>query len=214
MMAPVKPDGETLRAVGVMVPAARETSDCGDLTVTQMLTLLTAEEYAKLDDDRPTELVRGRVIYLTQPFPLHGFVCQRIAFMMQIFLEGHDLGRVFINDTGVVTERSPDTVRGVDVAYYSYIRLPKDASLNRWPEVSPDIAFEVLSPSNRRGETLTKVGEYLRNGSMYVCVVNPKRRLIDVYQPDDTVTTCNETESVLFPDLLPGFELPVARVFA
>ena len=41
------------------------------------------------------------------------------------FVEEHDLGRVMSNDSGVITERDPDTVRGADVAYYSYARLPE-----------------------------------------------------------------------------------------
>src|SRR2546425_123401 len=88
--------------------------------------LLTVEQYSSLPDNgRPTELVRGRIVEMNPPKPWHGYVCTRISRFVDGFADGHDLGRVMINDSGVITERGPDTVRGADVCFYSYQRLPK-----------------------------------------------------------------------------------------
>src|SRR5258707_14195736 len=86
---------------------------------------LTAEEYALLDNGQPTELVRGRIVPMNPPYPWHGYVCSKLSRILGNYVEEHDLGRVMSNDSGVVTERGPDTVRGADVAFYSYDRLPK-----------------------------------------------------------------------------------------
>ena len=81
-------------------------------------TLLTAEEYARLPDNgRPTELVRGRVIEMNPPAPRHGQVCFRVGRIVAEFAEAHGIGQIICNDSGVITERDPDTVRGADVVF-------------------------------------------------------------------------------------------------
>ena len=85
--------------------------------------LLTAEEYGELPDNgQPTELVRGRIVPLNMPAPRHGEICVVTIYLLKRFLEDHPLGRVVSNDSGVITERDPDTVRGGDLAFYSYQR--------------------------------------------------------------------------------------------
>ena len=83
--------------------------------------LLTAEEYGQLPDlGRPTELVRGRIVEMNVPYPRQGQVCSQVAYFLQKFLDDHDLGHVITNDSGVIVERDPDTVRGADVSFISY----------------------------------------------------------------------------------------------
>jgi hypothetical protein len=73
------------------------------------------------------------------------------------FLEDHDIGRAVTNDSGVVTERNPDTVRGADVMYHSYHqRMPADMEPEDYPEVPPEIIWEVLSPNDRRQKVLAR----------------------------------------------------------
>ncbi len=90
--------------------------------------LLTAEEYLLLPDTgRPTELVRGRIVSTDWPTPWHGYVCCNVAGVLGDFVEEVKGGRL-TNGSGVVTERDPDTVRGADVAFYSYERVPRARS--------------------------------------------------------------------------------------
>ena len=181
--------------------------------MTQALALLTAEDFVKLQDGQLSELVRGRVIPMNMPVPRHGVVCSNIGFLLAKYLDEHDIGRVMTNDTGVITERGPDTVRGVDVAFFSYDRLPRNARPDRYPESAPDIAFEVLSPSDRPGEVQTKVGEYLRAGARRVCVVHWRRNAITVYWPDDAIRTYEESDVIDLSDILPGFRLSVRDAY-
>jgi Uma2 family endonuclease len=173
--------------------------------------LLTAEEYARRPDPGyPEELVRGRVVPMPQPKPRHGHLCNKAGRLLGNFCEEHHLGWVFNNDTGVVTERNPDTVRGADVAYYSFTRLPERELPDGYPPVAPDLVIEVLSPNDRWPRVLVKVGEYLDAGTSLVVVLDDDNRRVhvfsahgaEVFGPDDDVT---------FPDVLPGFIVAARR---
>lgn len=135
--------------------------------------LLTAEQFAgRPDPGHPEELVRGRIVPTPMPKPRHGHLCNRAGRLLGNYCEEHHLGWVFNNDTGVVTERGPDTVRGADVAFYSYARLPEGDLPDRYPDVAPDLVIEVLSPSDRWPKVLAKVAEYLDAGTAIVVVLD------------------------------------------
>ena len=113
--------------------------------------LLTAEEYGRLPDDGvPTELVRGRIVRLPMPRPRHGQVCNNVTYHLTLFVKSHNVGHVVCNDTGVITERDPDTVRGADVAFYSYSQVPKGPLPDRrYLSIAPEVVFEVRSRLER-----------------------------------------------------------------
>lgn len=176
--------------------------------------LLTADEYAKLPDPGyPTELVRGRIIAMNPPIFRHGVVCRKLVHLVQLFLDDNDLGQMTCNDSGVITERDPDTVRGADAAFYSYARLPKDVIPETYPEVSPEVVFEVRSPSDRSSGILRKVSEYLAVGVLRVCVLDPQHRTLTIYSPDQPEDRLDEQATFSLPEILPGFAVPVARFF-
>ena len=97
--------------------------------------LMTAEEFGQRPDPgHPEELVRGVVFAMPMTNREHGKVCVKAARILGNWVEDHDLGHVLGNDAGVITERDPDTVRGADVAYYSYAPTPQRCQLARgWP---------------------------------------------------------------------------------
>ena len=87
--------------------------------------LLTAEEYLQLPDSGvPTELIRGKVVDMNVPAPRHGQICCKVARIVGNFADEHHLGHVVTNDSGIVTEHEPDTVRGADIAFFSYSLIP------------------------------------------------------------------------------------------
>src|SRR5688572_14658704 len=88
--------------------------------------LLTIEEFADLPPaSSPRELVRGRILFTNPPFPWHGYVCGRATLIFGNFIDQNALGRFFCNDTGVITSRDPDSLRGADFLFYSYNRVPR-----------------------------------------------------------------------------------------
>lgn len=177
--------------------------------------LLTIAEYLRLPTNgRKTELVRGRVIEVTPPSIFHGYVCGNIAGILREFVLADALGRVMSNDSGVVTERDPDTLRGADVMYYSFARLPPGPLPEAgYGDKAPDLAFEVVSPSDRWSEVLGKVTEYLTAGVTAVCVVNPRDRTVTVYRDRQNPEPVAADAELTLPDVLPGFRVPIRRFF-
>jgi Uma2 family endonuclease len=175
--------------------------------------LFTAEQYAALPDDgKLTELVRGRIVEMPSPTPSHGYVCANITAVVWEFVRSRALGRVVSNDSGVKTEQGPDTVRGPDVAYYSYSRVPQGPlPSGYWP--SPELVFEVKSPTDRWPSITTKAGEYLNAGVIVVCVVDPATESVAVYLADEPARRVTSNEELKLPEVLPEFSVLVRRFF-
>lgn len=176
--------------------------------------LMTAEEFARIGDvGRPMELVLGHIVMMNVPNYRHGAVSSRISRHLGNFVEEHDLGTVLSNDAGVVTHRDPDSVRGPDVSYFSFARMPKGFEPQAYPAQPPELVFEVKSPSNTWKDLLSKTAEYLQAGVVNVCVVDPENETVTIYfanRPDIKL----EGDAVFsLPDLLPNFAVPIARFF-
>jgi Uma2 family endonuclease len=178
--------------------------------------LITAEEFARRPDPGyPEELVKGRIVTMPPPGARRGMVCARTAFLLQLFLMEHDLGHVLSNDVCMVTERDPDSVRGPDISFYSYAKLRKEGPLPKgYPEVPPDLVFEVLSPHDRWPRVLAKVAEYLEAGVSAVAVLDPERRTLRLYEGDQPDRTRIESDELTLPTLLGDFRVAVGRFFA
>src|SRR5205814_6488142 len=101
-------------------------------------------------------------------------------------------GQVVSGDTGFKLASDPDTVRAPDVAFISRERLP-DPQTRGFPALGPDLVVEVLSPDNRPGETLAKIGDWLEGGARLVWVIDPERRVARVYRQAGTETHLAES---------------------
>ncbi len=149
--------------------------------------LLTAEEFAERPDPGyPEELVRGRIVPMSVPDRRHGQVCGQAYILIRSFVDAHDLGHVLCNDSGVITERNPDSVRGADVAYYSYNRLPRGPLPRSYGPEVPELVVEVRSKGDRWPKVLAKVVEYLDAGVAAVIVLDDERQVAQVFTADGT----------------------------
>ena len=127
--------------------------------------LLTAEEFMAADlGEGNFELVRGEVVEVPPAMPDHGRVCMKASFVLETYGRQTGLGYALTNDSAVLTERGPDTVRGPDVCFYSHTRWPESQLGDGLPPVPPDLAVEVVSPRNHPSEMLRKISEYLAVG--------------------------------------------------
>jgi Uma2 family endonuclease len=176
--------------------------------------LLTADEFAALPDTGCLlELVRGRIVEMNRPYPRHGQVCAAVSYVLQRYLEDHDVGHVIINDAGVLVERDPDTVRGPDIAFVPYEQIAKGPLPSGYLKVAPSIVFEIRSPTDRWGSLLAKVGEYLTAGSQVVCIVDPESEEVHVHSTNKGPQTLTGDQALSFPALLPGFTTSIRRFF-
>lgn len=177
--------------------------------------LITVEQFERMTFDVPTELVRGELSEQPMPFSQHGSVVLAIGAALLSWARAGGYGAVFCNDSWVVTERNPDTVRGPDCAYIRREKLPSGKLPRGTLRIPVDLAVEVLSPSDRWSEVMDKILEYLRNGTEEAWVVDPDERTVEVYRTDLQRPVRFDSNSTLTrPDLLPGFSCPVAEFFA
>lgn len=175
--------------------------------------LMTAEEFARDYADRRAELVKGRVVESPMPQMKHGKVCYRATITLGTFVEAHDLGHIMTNDTWMVVQRGPDTVRGADILFISYARLPKGNVPDGMLEVAPELVFEVRSPSDRWTDMIAKMLEYLSAGVSVVVILDPKTESASVFRPDDRQDIFEKADTLTVPDVLPGFAVPVKSLF-
>jgi Uma2 family endonuclease len=178
--------------------------------------LLTAEEFFRRPDPPDgsrEELVRGEVITMPAPGFRHGKVSHIIAFRLQMYLQSNRQGTVTA-ETGVQTERDPDTVRGPDVSFWSFQKIPESAVPEAYAEVPADLCVEVRSPSNTTKKLREKADEYLRGGVRMVWVVDPEDRSVTVFRKPGRGTTLWDDEVLEGEDVLPGFACPVSQLFS
>jgi Uma2 family endonuclease len=183
----------------------------GTMAVPTTDELLTLEEYLALPDDDLyiDELSRGRLVREPRPGNIHGQMVTEIAYLLRSYVEATPVGRV-ITEAGFLLNRTPLTIRGPDVAF---IRNERLQSTKSFFEGAPDLAIEVVSPSNRAGELLQKVGELLSGGTNVVWVVYPQKKIVAEHTLDGSVRVLGENDLLSAPELLPGFELKVRRLF-
>jgi Uma2 family endonuclease len=176
-------------------------------------TLLTADEFTARYANIHAELVKGIVKESPVPMPLHGMICSYIDCLVGIHVRTNDLGRVMCNDTWIKTGSNPDTVRGADLCFFSYERLPKGKLPEGLLPVAPDLVVEVRSPSDRWNAVLIKVGEYLTAGVRVVVVLDPATASASVYRTDELQQIYHNSDVLTLPEVLPGFSVVVSQLF-
>lgn len=174
--------------------------------------LMTADElflYNLLD--KRTELVEGRLM-VREPVGLeHSWLAAELTAALRAHANPPGeppLGMVLVGDPGFWIERSPDTVRAPDVAFVRRDRWPT-SDTHRFGAFAPDLVIEIRSPSDRTGEVMFKVGQWLKAGVGVVWVVDPQRRSAQHFDTDDTIRMLGEHDTLDAAPVLPGLHIPL-----
>lgn len=138
----------------------------------------------------------------------HGRIAARIAGSVIPFVLKHGLGEVFIAETGFVLARNPDTVRAPDVAFVAAARM---VSIDEYFPGPPDLAVEVVSPSDLYSEVAEKTREYLRAGTRAVVVVDPRTKTVNVHRSEGVTTAAG---ILAIEEVIPGWSMALAEVFS
>jgi len=173
--------------------------------------LMTTEEFAQMNtaETEAYELVEGELIRLPSPTPIDARICQNVAFLVETYLRANRIGTIL----GEVDCRiSRDTVRQPDLLILLNERLQQVDPRKVPIPFAPDIAVEVLSPSEATIDTHRKVGDYLGAGSKEVWVLDHDNGQLFVH----TATGIRRLvrNDVLETPLLPGFAAPVGDLLA
>jgi len=172
----------------------------------------TADDLLRFHEPGKTaELVHGVLVVREPPSTRHGGRAARLARRLGNFVEQHDLGDVFAQDTGFKIHHAPDTVRAPDVAFVARAHLDRIPA-EGYAELAPDLVAEILSPNDRPGEVLEKVGQWLSAGVRLVWVLDPIERRARVYRADGTDTTVAADGELDGEEVLPGFRCPLEAI--
>jgi Uma2 family endonuclease len=172
---------------------------------------ITAEELFQLGEDAPYVLIEGELVEEMSPQGrLHGKVLLKLGAILDTEVVTPEMGELLVGDVGFVLARNPDTVLAPDLAFVRAERLENagDAYL----DFAPDLAIEVVSPSNTLAEINRKVELYLRHGSSEVWVVRPCQREIVVHRTGASTFTVRDEDTLTSP-LFPGKTIDVGRIF-
>lgn len=137
-----------------------------------------------------------------------------LASVVGPFVKRHDLGVASGAETGFRLSANPDTLRAPDLGFVSRERIPESGRPTGFFPGAPDLAAEVVSPSDSYEEVTEKVLAWLRAGARRVWVLNPRTRTIAVHTPGADVRMLGERDTLDGGDVLPGFACPVAELFA
>ena len=164
------------------------------------------------DDGRRYELVRGELIEMGRPGNRHARLQLRIGRLLAAAIEDAGLGTV-MTDSGVVVARSPDTVLGPDVAVYLGVGVdPRDEPVG-YPDHSPALVVEIISPSNSAIEMFEKSASYLDAGVQMVVVVWPSSDQVTVETMAGRSARLGVDDVLDLSSVAPGIVISIASVF-
>jgi Uma2 family endonuclease len=173
---------------------------------------ITAEELWAMPGGEHRELVRGELRTTVPSGFDHGVVVINLSGLVTSHVKQYRLGQVVMK-AGFILARNPDVVRGPDVAFVQVSRIPASGRPVKFWEGAPDLAVEVVSPSDTLEEVEEKVDDYLAAGTRMVWIMNPRRRTITVYRPGSNPVVLREADTLDGQDVLPGFHCGVHEAF-
>ncbi|HLZ71046.1 MAG TPA: Uma2 family endonuclease [Dehalococcoidia bacterium] len=175
--------------------------------------LFTVEDVEHLAcEGEEYELIRGELIAVSLRGRLHGRVAGATFMPLYLHVIQNDAGEVY-QGVGFILHRDPDVLLGPDVSFVRAERL-RDAGEDGFLPLVPDLAVEVISPTERRAKIERKIAEYRAAGVPLLLILRPRQRTVTVYEPDRPPRTLREDDTLDGGSVLPGFTLPVREIFA
>jgi Uma2 family endonuclease len=177
-------------------------------------TLLTAEDLWRMHDDECRhELVKGEISTMPPAGGEHGSVASNLHRLLGQFVWSNKLGVTPIADAGYILSHDPDTVRAPDLSFVARERIPANGMpVGYWP-IAPDLAVEVISPSEGVNDIQTKVIAYLSAGTRMMWLVFPRTRTVTVYRSLQNARILTANDTLSGEEVVPGFTCQVAELF-
>ena len=159
------------------------------------------------------ELIRGVISETLPASGEHGEIVVYLGWALQTFIKPRRLGRITGSDAGVLLERSPDTVREPDIAFFSADKIPPGVRVRGYYQVPPDLAVEIASPSDATAALNDKALMWLRYGARLAWTLHPDARRVDIHTPDGKVRSLSDGDILDGGNVLPGFACPITDIF-
>lgn len=174
---------------------------------------MTAEELFWNGPDQPCELIDGELRMIAPAGEEHGGVAGNLHALLWHHVRKHKLGRVFAAETGYLLARNPDTVLAPDTSFVRADRLRPPGKRRGYLPLAPDLAVEVVSPSQSAQEVQDKVDLWLKHGTAMVWVAWPDTHSIAVHRTGRPVLILHEADRLEGGDVVEGFVCGVSEVF-
>jgi Uma2 family endonuclease len=179
--------------------------------------LRTAEEFYEWtnrpeNEDKKCDLVRGEIEETSKPGKRHGVIGANVVWVLGNFVRQRQKGYICSNDTGVVVERNPDTVRGPDVLLFEAAQRIEDVEI-KYGEKPPVLAVEVLSPNDTAGKVMERITDQLHFGTKLVWLLDPDAANVTVFRPGQEPYARKENQDLSGDEVLPDFKCRVAEFF-
>jgi Uma2 family endonuclease len=174
---------------------------------------VTLEEFARLPKDGARhEISAGELLTLPPPKSLHSRICRSVFLKIEAALGPLGVSEAF-QETGYILSRNPLTIRQPDVSVISPERI-RAANPDSYFEGAPELAIEVVSPSDSAEDLDIKTKQYLQGGAQQAWILYPKTQSVHVFSRGAVLVILDRDQMLPGGDLLPGFSVPVASLFA
>ena len=176
--------------------------------------LVTAEQLIQMADDSRYELIEGVLEEVSPSSIRPGLIAMRIGSALFLHAEAHGLGYVSTAEGGYVLSTNPDTVVAPDVGFFRTDRHPGEFPESGFFPLPPDLAVEVISPTDRKVDIDRKQAIYAKAGVPQVWWIDPVARTVSVHRLGQNPEVLDESGTLEGGDVLPGFSIAVKHIFA
>ena len=168
---------------------------------------MTLEEFLQSDLER-YEYVKGALIPMPPTSGEHGDISMSLVLFLGPYVHQNQLGRVYTSDTGF---QIGDRILMPDIAFVSAARLPEDR--RKAFSIPPDLAVEVISPTDAQFRVVEKALVYLSAGTQLVWVIEPVAKTVTVYRSETDIEMLTREDTLTGEDVVEGFSCEVAQLF-
>lgn len=155
-------------------------------------------------------LIQGELFMMSPAGGQHGAVCHNLAFILGSYIKQSKAGYAFGAETGFVLARNPDTMLAPDASFITADRA--ELITEKFIDGPPDLAVEVISPSQSAPNATEKAEQWLELGTQMVWLVWPRKRCITVHEAGKPDRTFEPGQSITDVPFMPGFVCAVAEV--
>lgn len=183
---------------------------------------LTLEEFVERYNENPFELVDGECIPMAPQITRSATTGGRTYFRVSLFLQENPIGEVFIEAPFVLKLEEGSWVRGSrtpDVMFYNAQRLAQIMTDPDWEDKPligpPDLAVEIISPTDKFSDVTRKALDYLRDGVLLVWVIDPKAKMVTIFRANQSEQTLLQGEEAILSgeSVLPGFQIALKELW-
>ncbi|RKU14731.1 hypothetical protein C6501_07790 [Candidatus Poribacteria bacterium] len=168
---------------------------------------MTLEEFLQ-NDIEGYEYIKGELVPMSPPTMEHGEISMSLILPLGAYVREKQLGRLYPADT---TFKLDDRLVKPDIAFVSTERLPENR--RQGSPIPPDLAVEVVSPTDSQSKVVEKALAYLKAGTRLVWIIEPIGKTVTVYRSETEIKTLTRKDTLTGEDVVEGFSCPVAQLF-